>query len=79
MDYGKYHDMAVESLIAMTKRVTKMALGQVKTTSEQFEAAQDALEDMEKAYDSADWTVVHDIFINYILDIEVPDTLQKEG
>lgn len=76
MDYGKYHDLAVESIIGMTKRVTKMSLGQIRVSDEHFEAAQDALEAMDAAYDNADWTVVNDLFVNYIVDNEVYEVKQ---
>jgi hypothetical protein len=72
-DYGKYHDLAVESIIGMTKRVTQMALGQIRVSDGHFEAAQDALEAMDAAYDNADWTEVSDIFVNYIVDMEVEE------
>ena len=71
MDYGKYHDQAVKTILGMTDRVTKMSLGQITVSDAHFEAAQDALEAMDAAYDNADWTEVNDIFLNYIVDNEV--------
>jgi hypothetical protein len=76
MDYGKYHDQAVKTILGMTERVTKMSLGQIRVSDEHFEAAQDALEAMDAAYDSADWTVVGDIFMDYIVENEVYEVKQ---
>ena len=74
MDYGKYHDLAVESIIGMTKRVAQMSLGKIQVSDAHHQAANEALLAMEAAYDNADWTDVSDIFVNYIVDMEVEET-----
>ena len=71
MNYGEYHDQAVRTILGMTDRVTKMSLGQIRVSDEHFDAAQDALEAMDAAYDNADWTVVGDIFMDYIVNNDV--------
>ncbi len=79
MDYGKYHDQAVKTILGMTERVTKMSLGQIRVSDEHFEAAQDVLEAMDAAYDNASWTDVSDIFVNYIVDWEVESTINERA